>query len=41
MAVVTDLRGPVNGTTVYINGSLVARNTTITLPEITDRKSVV
>lgn len=35
MPVVTDLRGPVNGTTVYINGNLVARNTTITLPEIT------
>lgn len=35
MPVVTDLRGPVNGTTVYVNGNLVARNTTITLPEIT------
>ena len=35
MPVVTDIRGPVNGTTVYINGVLVARNTTITLPEIT------
>lgn len=35
MAVVTDIRGAVNGTTVYIDGNLVARNTTITLPEIT------
>ena len=35
MPVVTDIRGPVNGTTAYIEGELVARNTTITLPEIT------
>lgn len=35
MGKVMDIRGAVNGTTAYIDGSLVARNTTITLPEIT------
>lgn len=30
-----DVRGAVNGTTVYVNGELKARNTTITLPEVT------
>lgn len=35
MGKVIDIRGPVNGTTAYINGQLKARNTTITLPEVT------
>lgn len=35
MGKVIDIRGPVNGTTVYINGELKARNTGITLPEVT------
>lgn len=30
-----DIRGPVNADTTYVEGALVARNTTITLPEVT------
>lgn len=30
-----DIRGPVNANTTYVEGQLVARNTTITLPEVT------
>lgn len=30
-----DIRGPVNANTSYVEGVLVARNTTITLPEVT------
>lgn len=30
-----DIRGPVNADTTYVEGQLVARNTTITLPEVT------
>lgn len=30
-----DIRGPINADTSYIDGTLVARNTTITLPEVT------
>lgn len=33
--VVLDVRGPINATTVYVNNTLVARNVTITLPEVT------
>lgn len=29
-----DIRGPINADTTYIDGQLVARNTTITLPEV-------
>lgn len=35
MGKVIDIRGSVNGTTVYINGELKARNTDINLPEVT------
>ncbi len=35
MGNILDLRGPVNADTTYVDGILVARNTTITLPEIT------
>ena len=35
MGKVTDITGAVTGTTVYVNGQLKARNTTITLPEVT------
>lgn len=30
-----DVRGAINGTTCYVDGELKARNTTITLPEVT------
>ncbi|MCM1040425.1 MAG: phage major tail tube protein [Ruminococcus sp.] len=30
-----DIRGPVNADTTYVDGQLVARNTTVTLPEVT------
>lgn len=30
-----DIRGPINADTTYIDGALVARNTTIKLPEVT------
>lgn len=35
MGKVIDIRGAVNGTTAYVNGQLKARNTTISLPEVT------
>ena len=35
MGAVLDNRGPINATTAYVDGRLVARNTNITLPEVT------
>lgn len=35
MTAVLDVRGPINATTCYVNNALVARNVTITLPEVT------
>ena len=35
MAKFVNICGPVVGTTVYSNGTLVARDTAITLPEVT------
>lgn len=35
MGATLDIRGPVNADTSYVEGNLVARNTTITLPEVT------
>lgn len=34
MSSILDIRGPVNADTSYVDGILVARNTTITLPEV-------
>ena len=35
MGKVLDIRGPINANTAYVNGDLVARNVTLTLPEVT------
>ena len=36
-----DIRGPINADTSYVEGQLVARNTTITLPEVTHATATV
>lgn len=35
MGVVMDIRGPINADTAYCEGTLVGRNVTLTLPEVT------